>query len=223
LFSPRSIAYGCPTDAATHERSQDYRGALATFEEGARRWPEEAGFRAGASRAAYRVEDYATALSHAEALATRDAATAGDHFWHAVVLERLEETDRSVAAYEMAVAGDGANWIALNNLASLVTDADPDRAVDLARRAAEVSGGNPQVRTTLAWALHTAGASAEALELLRELTVRDPGNAVVAYRLGRVLLETGEPDAGRSEIARALEMDPAFRHADAARRLLSEN
>ena len=41
----------------------------------------------------------------------KDAATAGDHFWHAVVLERLDRTEPAIAAYEKAVAGDGANWM----------------------------------------------------------------------------------------------------------------
>lgn len=209
--------------AALYGVTRDYARAADAFRSGLDTWPDDPAFRSGLSQAAYRAGDYETALEQAAALAERTEASAGDHFWHAVVLERVGRVEPAIAAYETAVEGNPENWIALNNLASLLTETAPARAVTLAERAEQASGGVDQVKSTLGWALFSAGEAERALPLLREIADRNPENAVFAYRLGRILIETGEADAGRDMVARALSLDPEFRNAEEARRLLSSN
>lgn len=199
----------------------DYARALGAFEAGAARWPDRPQFAAAASRAAYRLGDFETALAHAEAVAGRDSASATDQAWLGAVLERLDRPEPAIAAYEKAVAGDPSNWIALNNLASLIADKNPNRARDLARRALELSGGNDQVRATLGWALYKTGEAERSLAIFRDLAAGKPDSALYAYRLGRILTETGETEAGRAELARALAIDPVFPYAEDAKALLA--
>jgi tetratricopeptide (TPR) repeat protein len=61
------------------------------------------------------------------------------------------------------------------------------------------------------------GEHAQAASLLREAAARDPGNAVVAYRLARTLDDQGEGQAARQEYCRYLALAPAASDAEEIR------
>lgn len=206
-----------------HGVVRDYDAALATFAEGAREWPDRPGFHRGASRAAYRLAQWDTALFHSEAVMSLQDTVSADHLWHGAVLEKLDRREDARAAYAAAVESDPGNWVALNNLAALSVDTDPDRAVELATAALDESGGNVAVQATLAWALFRSGNPTRGETLLREVVARAPDSALFRYRLGLILLETDRSADGRTEIAAALDLDPEFRFAAEARELLSRD
>lgn len=101
-------------------------------------------------------------------------AHAATHSSRGLVLLQLGRTREAVAEFEEALKHDARLLSALNNLAwILATAPDPGvrhgpRAMELARRAAEASGGaNPGVLKTLAAAHAETGQMPEALEAAR--------------------------------------------------------
>lgn len=208
---------------ALHGVVRDYEAALAAFTEGSATWPDRIGFQRGAARAAYRLNRLETALVHARSAALHGAGAADDHVFHGAVLEALDRDVAARAAYEAALALDDDNWIALNNLAALLADVEPARAVILAQKALMASGGNAAVQATLGWATFRSGDAERAETLLRDVVTRVPDRALFRYRLGLVLMADGRSKEGRDEIAAALSLDPAFRFAEEARTLLARD
>ena len=99
---------------------------------------------------------------------------------------------------------------------------DPATAVQLAARAYAARPDSVHVQDAYAWALHSAGRSAEALPVARasaRLGLRSPA---FAYHLGAVEAAAGDPAAARRALRRALDLNPTFSplHAPRASALL---
>lgn len=177
----------------------------------------------GASLAEYRLGRLEAALEYAVALSTRDDASAEDFVWVAMVENATARSDAAISAYETALEHDPENWLAMNNLAALLYERDPARSVELAKAAAARAGDVPAVRDTLGWAQFSTGNLSEAHAIYADLVAKHPDSPMITYRLGRVLLEQGNKEAGLDLMRRALTLDPEFADAAQARSLLSEN
>jgi tetratricopeptide (TPR) repeat protein len=108
-----------------------------------------------------------------------------------------------------------------------VFDADHGSAAEALASAQAVHRAAPDAifaQDALAWALHAAGRSAEALPLARAAVRTGLPQPVLHYHLGVVEAAVGERDAARTSLQRALALNPAFSplHAPRARDLLSE-
>lgn len=208
--------------AGLYGLTRRYDLALAAFEDGVRKWPDQKAFRSGASRAAYQAADYETALIHTEALASRPDSSPNDHYWHAIVLERLGRNEAAIKAYELAITGDAPNWLALNNLSALLSETDPSRAVALASEAAAIAPDVDAVQDTLGFAYFNAGSLEMATKTFEGILSREPGNATANYRLGLVMIKSGREEEGRKLLETALSLDPEFRYKAEAQKLLAE-
>ncbi|ABV93076.1 tetratricopeptide TPR_2 repeat protein [Dinoroseobacter shibae DFL 12 = DSM 16493] len=208
--------------ASLYGVTRDYARAAEVFEAGAERWPDIMGFHSGLLRASYRLNDFDAALSAARVLSSQPGASAVDHIWHALVLERLERVDSAITSYDTALELDPTNWLAANNLANLLFDRAPDRALELARLAHRTASENISVNRTLAWAEFSAGNTEAALALYDSLTPEASDDPIQLFRHGQVLIEAEEAEAGRILIQKALALDAEFRGAEDARKLLAE-
>ena len=150
-------------------------------------------------------------------------ASAGDTFWLGLTEEKLGHAEEALAAYEAALALDRNHWVSANNMASLLLDRDPERAVALAQRATLASKMRPETRNTLGQAFMAAGQSQDALRVFASLVQDAPDNAVFAFRHGQALHDAGDTDAARIELERALSIDPDFDFASEAKALLKLN
>lgn len=110
--------------------------------------------------------------------------------------------------------------LTLNNLAALLTESDPPRAVRLAERATALAPKASALAATPAWAAYHSGDLERAADLLGKLVAEAAEDAKTAYHYGRVLVERGETDVGRAKITRALALNDGFDGADEARRIL---
>ncbi len=121
----------------------------------------------------------------------------------------------------------GAAGAALYNreLASFLADHDrePDRALALARREIEARQ-DVGAWELLAWALHKAGRSREALDPLARALALGTRDARLFYRAGMIHLGAGDTAGARDFLARALAANPHFHplHADVAARTLAD-
>jgi tetratricopeptide (TPR) repeat protein len=122
--------------------------------------------------------------------------------------QRLDQHEQARQAYETALAqAESEDLELLNNLAYLLAEhaQEPDRAVELAERAAELAPDNAQVLDTLGWARFRAGNVLEARQTLQRSVAVEP-QALNQLHLGRVLMELEVSGQARRLFDRALEL-----------------
>jgi tetratricopeptide (TPR) repeat protein len=161
--------------------------------------------------------DYATALADA-ALAVRRTPTA-DNFLEQARLQRVAGEDPSDAlrlaraAHQVFVANGGSDDPTAAQLA--LAEGRPAEAAELALR----EWGRRQfveIADLVAWTLHHAGRSAEALPYARRASSLGTRDATVLYHHGVIALATGDRERGRALLRQALDQNPHFSPVDAA-------
>lgn len=197
-----------------------YDRALAAFNEGLAAAPRQPALLRAASLAAARVGQDASAVDFARSVAGLPEATAEDRVRLASLLERTGGGEEAVTIYRDVLHSDPQNWMALNNLANLLTESAPDEAVALAERAVALAPDVPTLRDTLGLAQLKAGKMDLAARTFESLRAEEPSAALAAYRLGVVRLEQGMPAEGRALLQEALTLEPDFAYAGDARQRL---
>lgn len=197
-----------------------YDEALERFVAGLEKAPENAALLKSASLAEARLGRSAEAVAHARTLAALPGASGDDLVWLASLLEGAGQPEEAAGIYRDALARDPQNWVALNNLASLMSATAPDEAVALAEQAVALAPEVPTVQDTLGWAQLHAGRLDAAAATFEALRIANPDAALPLYRLGVVRQEQGRADEGRALLEQALALDPGFRYAEDARERL---
>jgi tetratricopeptide (TPR) repeat protein len=197
-----------------------YDRALAAFTEGLSAAPQNPELLRAASLAAARLGQDATALDYARTVAGLPGASSDDRIRLASLLERADGREEAINLYRSVLTADPQNWLALNNLANLLTESAPDEAVSLAERAVALAPGMPTLRDTLGWAQFKAGKLDLAARTFEIMRTENPAAALPAYRLGLVRLEQGMPAEARSLLQEAIALDPDFAYAADARQHL---
>ncbi|HVL98949.1 MAG TPA: tetratricopeptide repeat protein [Egibacteraceae bacterium] len=98
---------------------------------------------------------------------------------------------------------------------------DPERALELARRAYDARPANVYAADVLAWALLRAGRAEEAVAPMEDALRLDTADPLVRFHAAEVFAATGDTDRARNELAMALERNPWFSvaHHERAREL----
>ena len=112
------------------------------------------------------------------------------------------------AEYDKALALDPDNAAVLNNYSYFLSEQDKDieRAVEMGRRATEISRNNATYLDTYAWALHKAGRNAEAKRTMQQALSMDRSNsAELQIHYGDILAAMGERFMAEIYWRRALE------------------
>ncbi|MEV0009342.1 tetratricopeptide repeat protein [Streptomyces sp. NPDC047973] len=87
---------------------------------------------------------------------------------------------------------------------------DPEAAVDLMRTAWEGQRRSAAVADTLAWSLHRAGRSEEAMQYAERAVETGVRNASYSYHLGVIESSLGQDGPARGHLQDALRTDPRF-------------
>lgn len=102
----------------------------------------------------------------------------------------------AVRLYEQALETTPDNGILLNNVAMLYLGSGDGRALGAAEKAYKALPKSAAVQDTYGWALHSAGKTEQAVEMLREASKGLPDNAEVQYHLAAALAKAGnKPEA----------------------------
>ncbi|EAR11135.1 TPR repeat protein [Reinekea sp. MED297] len=104
----------------------------------------------------------------------------------------LNNGDHDVAVnhYETALTFSPELVPALNNLAWLKRDADPERALSLAKKAANLAPESASVLDTYGWLLHLNGESEQAISVLDRALALEPDNADIRTHREQIELST---------------------------------
>ena len=124
----------------------------------------------------------------------------------ALILEGTGRPDQALLLYEQILKLDPNNPVALNNLAYIKAEqgVDPDRALDLAQKAAKQTKDSAEIQDTLGFAYLKKNQPDQAAAAFRAALQSQPNNATFHYHLGLALLPIGEKDAAIRELKTAL-------------------
>ena len=114
--------------------------------------------------------------------------------------------------YEKLLAVNPSSLAALNDLAELYSSqfGQPDKALEIARRAHDSAPNDSYVKDTLGWILYKRGDYAGALALLEESAGKLPSEPEAIYHLAMVHYTTGEEQKAKENFERALQMKKEF-------------
>jgi tetratricopeptide (TPR) repeat protein len=113
----------------------------------------------------------------------------------------------AVERYRAVLSIDPVNVVALNNIAGELTGADPDSALEYARRAQEIAPQNAAVSDTLGWIYYRKGMYSAAVRYLKSSVEAEP-NPRRQYHLALCYLKSGEPRLGQELLRAAIQKDP---------------
>lgn len=130
---------------------------------------------------------------------------------------RAGDLDEAAARYAEVLAVEPDNLRARYDLGVVLqTRGDVERAEAEYREALRIDAGFAPALFNLAVLRAGAGDHAAAVELYRLVLVSEPDNAGAHLNLGFALISVGEIEDGRTEIAKAAELDPSLVGADGA-------
>jgi tetratricopeptide (TPR) repeat protein len=147
---------------------------------------------------------------------------AAAHTLAGTLYEKKGQYDLARTHYETALKIDPNLIPALNNLAYLLTeqDSDLDQALDLARQARRQADQIPAVMDTLGWVYFKKGLYDSAVMEFEAAAGIDPSNPIFFYHLGLAFHELGRSEDARAALETALTLQPDFKGADTARKIL---
>lgn len=139
--------------------------------------------------------------------------------------ERTRNFDKAMGAYEDILQKNPDMDIAINNLASLLTDYKGDAGS--LKRARELaihfeSAPQPAFRDTLAWIYYKTGEVDKAIALSEKIVKQAPDTHVFNYHLGMAYYKKGDMPSAKIYLTKALEGKGTFPGADEARATLKQ-
>jgi Tfp pilus assembly protein PilF len=157
-----------------------------------------------------------------EAIAARQPHNVAAQTMTAMILQAQGKLEEARQRYERIVEAEPRAAVASNNLAWMYAEKDTnlDLALQLAQAAKAELPDVPEVNDTLGFVYLKKNLHSLAVAPLRLAVERDPQNPLYRFRLGLAYAGSGNKDAARRELQRALEMKPDFPGADEARRVL---
>lgn len=151
-------------------------------------------------------------------------AAPGIGFELAALQEQAGRPDAAIGTYEEMLVRNAASDLLANNLAMLLATYRED--VASLRRAEQLTQqfgatDNPAYLNTYGWTRLKSGSLDVALPALRQAVTLEPGSPIMRYHLGVALMQSGEVDAAREQLSRALEIAGEFPGSEEARAMLA--
>ncbi len=178
--------------AETQFANSDFASAKASYERAIALSPESPGPLLGLTRTLVFLGKREEAKLRLDALTKRWPQWTQSWTYYGGFMELQNDFPEAVTAYEHAVALDGSNAVALNNLAwRILSDGgDIERARKLAKRARELQENNADYADTLGMILYRQGSRSEAEKELEFALRTQPGNPTFKQHMATI---SGKP------------------------------
>jgi tetratricopeptide (TPR) repeat protein len=130
----------------------------------------------------------------------------------ALVKEKQGDYAKASDSYERLLAFSPNDIPALNNLAYIYAERlkEPQKGLELARKARNLAPANPAVADTLGWVLFKRDDYQQAVPLLEEAADKIGDSAEVRFHLGMAHYMMGQAEAARSDFEQALKIAQEF-------------
>jgi tetratricopeptide (TPR) repeat protein len=146
---------------------------------------------------------------HLEAVLATQPQNAGARLLLGEIARKTGDRSGAIAEYRAVAEVDQNNLVALNELAYMLSNDNPNEALKYAQRAGELAPDNPVVQDTLGWVYYRNGIYKSALGYLKT-AVEKNGTPLRKYHLGMAYLKAGDRDLGQGFLKAALESDPSL-------------
>jgi putative PEP-CTERM system TPR-repeat lipoprotein len=137
------------------------------------------------------------------------------------LLLRSNDNAGALVQYE-AVLNASDDPDVMNNVAWLLRDKDPARALDLATKAAQLQPNSPDIADTLGWILLTRKDAKGALPPLQRAHANGPANGEITYHLALALNSLGRGADAKKLLQEALAQGGNFADIADARKMLQK-
>lgn len=131
----------------------------------------------------------------------------------------LNRLDEAKSGFTKVVELSPDNALVLNNLAWLLRDEDPAKALAYAERALEIAPNNPLVMDTLGELLLSQGQTKRALRFFENATKNAPDNLDILYHLALALTKSDNKDRAQQILKAMLAKQKPFANKQAAESL----
>jgi tetratricopeptide (TPR) repeat protein len=115
----------------------------------------------------------------------------------------------AIAKYRRVLDLDAANLSALNNMAYLLAEDQPDEALRWGQRALELAPNSPAIEDTLGWVYYHKGLYRGSIEYLSAAMKAQPTPSR-EYHLGMSYLKAGNVQIGQRLVSEAVQKDPTL-------------
>lgn len=161
------------------------------------------------ARAAFKAGRYGVARREYERVLTADRSRTEAHKGLAAVLDRMGDTEGSIAHYRVAVRLEPRDPVSHFNLASLYSRLGSyELAREHFREVLRLDPGDSEAAANLALMLERTDNLRAALELYERLAVDRPGDASLQMRHGGALLRAGRHDDAAVAFGRVVSLQP---------------
>jgi Flp pilus assembly protein TadD len=174
-------------------RATDYREAADAFRDALDMKPDDRSALRGLVAALSRLGKEQDAANALAAWTTRHPDDLAARYDLAVTLERAGDTAGAVEIYEALLGDRPEHWMAMNNLAMLLLDGDPRRALSLAQRAHELNKESGAILDTLGLAALANDQPEHAVDVLSTAREKAPTDPRIALHLAEALVAAGRP------------------------------
>jgi putative PEP-CTERM system TPR-repeat lipoprotein len=132
------------------------------------------------------------------------------------------QNKQAIEQYELVLAIDPKNVIALNDLAWLYQRQNDPRALGMAEQAYQLNSESPAIMDTLGWTMVEQGKITTGMELLRKATEKAPADTTIRYHWAAALAKSGDTQRARKELADLLTNNKTFPERQDAQTLLRQ-
>jgi tetratricopeptide (TPR) repeat protein len=164
------------------------------------------------------------AISQYEAVLNKNPNYLGGYMAIGTIYEQKGDGEKAETYYRKALEIKRDFAPAANNLAWNLADrgGNIDEALKFAQIAKEKMPKNPAVMDTLGWIYYLKGTYLNAIAELQDSVQLAPDNPAINYHLGMAYYKNNKEDGAKEFLEKALELDPNFKDAEEARKILNE-
>lgn len=209
-------------EAEMQAKQKNYQGAITVLDEAKKKFPASEEVMALITRMRLASGDKEGAILSAVKWQQANPNQPSASRFLAETYLALGRRKEAVDAYEMAVKLDPNDAGVLNNLALLLAETSPSRALQLAEKSTSLKPGSPAYADTYGWLLIGQGQAARGVELLQKAFALAPTSPDIHYHYAAALVKAGEKEKGRRELQRLLATGKKFAEESAARKLLQQ-
>jgi tetratricopeptide (TPR) repeat protein len=141
----------------------------------------------------------------------------------ALVLDAASRKTEAKQVYEATLKLDPNNGAVLNNLAFLMAEngGDLDDALTKAIRAKQLLPSMSEISDTLGWIYLKKNLSDNAIEIFKDLVVKQPNQSIFHYHLAMALQQKGDRSRALEQFKEALKYNPPKEEKDKIQQMIS--
>lgn len=136
--------------------------------------------------------------------------------------QQMDQKAKAIDQYQIIVARDARNAMALNNLAWLYQEVKDSRALETARRAYALAPNSQAIGDTYGWILVQSGDVAQGLKVLEKAVATGKPDPETEYHYAVALAKAGQRAESQERLTRLVATQEQFPSRQEARRLLDE-